>query len=187
MNRQHICCQNKFCNSFQIFRKGVGWSVLLDYPSFPVPCAHLATHMAPSGLYAPASRSCSPSFTHHLVPLQLYPTAWHLAQQLSVEIQKAQGSNSVTQVESEAQAPALLLAWPGPCCMQWAELPSPSPQPSLAPAAGSGQSCPTPHLGLDDVPGILQPHVVLCVVQQEAFLQVLLGVLIYLSDGGETG
>lgn len=43
-----------------------------------------------------------------------------------------------------------------------------------------------PHLGLDDIPGILEPHVVLSVVQQQPFLQVLLGILVYLANRGNT-
>lgn len=50
-------------------------------------------------------------------------------------------------------------------------------QPPLCPV---GRAPPTPHLGLDDVPGVPKPQVVLCVVQQQAFFQVLLGILVHL-------
>jgi hypothetical protein len=42
-----------------------------------------------------------------------------------------------------------------------------------------------PHLGLDDVPGVLEPHVVLCVVEQQPLFQVLLGILVHLADEGK--
>lgn len=57
--------------------------------------------------------------------------------------------------------------------------------PCLLPACWpcpSSQQGRSPHLGLDDVPGVLQTHVVLRVVEQQAFLQVLLGVLVHLSE-----
>lgn len=44
---------------------------------------------------------------------------------------------------------------------------------------------PKPHLSLDDVPGILEPHVVLGVVQQQPIFQVLLGILVHLADEGQ--
>lgn len=55
------------------------------------------------------------------------------------------------------------------------------PRPRLPPTPAPA---PSPHLCLDDVPGVLQPHVVLRVVQEQALLQVLLGVLIHLSGEG---
>ena len=55
----------------------------------------------------------------------------------------------------------------------------PRPRTQHAPAPSTA-----PHLGLNDVPGILKAHVVLRVVQQQAFLQVLPGVLVHLAGEG---
>lgn len=100
---------------------------------------------------AMAAQACHTEVQVLLVPLQLQPSVWCPARLLLVKIQP--GHLVVSRVQATSPAPAM--------CGQ--------------------QGCPTPHLSLDDVPGILKAHVVLCVVQQQAVFQVLPGILIHLS------
>lgn len=62
---------------------------------------------------------------------------------------------------------------------------SPNSSGALWPAPCYPTHRPEPHLSLDDIPGVLEPHVVLGVVQPQPLFQVLLGILVHLADEGQ--